>query len=104
MHNFRSEGLRVFKCGLVINPLVPFLGTTPDAKVMEPGCSMPYVLIEIKCPFANNTSTLDEKCVPGSPFYMKKRSDDEYYLDEKTPQGKQYYQQVQGQLALTGMP
>ena len=27
---------RVFLCGLVINPKLPFLGTSPDAKVIDP--------------------------------------------------------------------
>ena len=102
MRNCRSEDLRVFPCGLIINPKVPFLGTTPDSKVLEPGCSMPYGLVEIKCPYANNTLSLDDKCAD-KRFYMRKLNE-EYHLDVSKPQGKQYYEQIQGQLALSGLP
>ena len=45
----KKTGNHVHDCGLLVNPLFPFLGATPDGKVCEEGESG---ILEIKCPFS----------------------------------------------------
>ena len=92
----------VLPAGLSINPKYSFLGISPDGKVIYPFAYFPYGLLEIKCPSAGNNKTLDEKCQEDS-FYLKKVGD-RFYLDRSKLQSRKYYAQVQGQLALTGLP
>ena len=40
----------VLKSGLVISMDAPYLGASPDGKVIDPGCSDPFGLSEVKCP------------------------------------------------------
>ena len=42
--------VKVLKSGLVISLDSPYLGALPDAKVIDPGCSDPFGLSEVKCP------------------------------------------------------
>ena len=105
MKKHRGDNVIVYDSGLVVDPRFPFLGATPDGKVLESGCTLPFGLIEIKCPYSGASKSFDEKCAERD-FYMKKdqNAEDEYRLVKTRGRGKHYYQQVQGQLAITGMP
>ena len=41
----------VFKSGLVVSMASPFLAASPDGKVIDQGCSKPFGLVEVKCPY-----------------------------------------------------
>ena len=50
----------VFKSGLVVSMASPFLAASPDGKVIDHGCSKPFGLVEIKCPYSKfHVSPLD---------------------------------------------
>ena len=102
MRKSYGPDLRVFLSGLIVHPEMPFLGTSPDAKVLDPHCVYPFGLLEIKCSFKNNEKTLEEKCKE-KDFYLKEE-DGKFKLNRNCAQGKLYYSQVQGQLAITGLP
>ena len=48
--NSISRPLRVLKSGLVISLAALYLGPSPDGKVIDPSCSEPFGLSEVKCP------------------------------------------------------
>lgn len=89
----------VYDCGLVVNPLHPYLGASPDGKVYDPTEKEPFGLLEIKNPFKYRNLTISEACQDPT-FYLG--------LNDSKPSLKQdhmmgYYAQVQGQLAVTGL-
>ena len=97
-------GVSVFGAGLVVNPDLPYLGASPDGKVINHDLDwlMPYGLLEIKCPYNQRNPTLetvflDDKC------YIK-YIDGKCYLDKTKLLGKAYYYQNEGQLSLSGLP
>ena len=81
-----KTGNKVFKCGLVVHKMYPFIGASPDGLVNSDG------VLEIKCPWrARNKSIQNAKLE---------------YLDH---QGKlrinhNYYFQVQGLMEITNRP
>ena len=103
MQNIRSSDLKVFNSGLVVHPQIPFLGTSPDGKVIDPSFTyLPCGLLEIKCPYKGCHKTLDEKCGE-TGFYLNKQGES-YHLKTESGKGKLYYDQIQGQMALSGLP
>lgn len=48
--NIRSNSMPVdvCKCGLVVSQKEPTLACTPDGKVIDPGCTEPFGLLEVK--------------------------------------------------------
>ncbi|CAH3169650.1 unnamed protein product, partial [Pocillopora meandrina] len=42
----------VLKSGLVVSMASPFLAASPDGKVIDRGCSKPFGLVEVKCPYS----------------------------------------------------
>lgn len=100
MQKHLNKNFTVYDTGLVVNPSHPYLGATPDGKVFDPTSASPFGLLEIKCPYTWRNHTVEAACndvnfpcsmVDGVP---KLRTDDK--------QG--YYAQIQGQLALSGLP
>ena len=100
MQKHLDKNFTVYDSGLVVNPTHPYLGATPDGKVFDPTSDHPFGLLEIKCPYTWRNHTMEAACkdrnfpcsmVDGVP---KLRTDDK--------QG--YYAQIQGQLALSGLP
>ena len=88
--------VQIFKSGLVISPDSPYLGASPDAKVIDPGCSKPFGLAEVKCPETKYLVTPLDAC-----------SDNSFYLEEvngmqKLKRNHKYYAQVQGLMGVTG--
>ena len=87
----------LFNSGLVVSMDAPFLGASPDSKVIDAGCEDPYGLVEIKCPQTKFHVIPLEAC-----------SDRTYFCEEvngkpKLKENHQYYYQVQGQLGVTGV-
>ena len=91
-------GFAIFDAGISVHPKFPYLGATPDGKVFDPSSSSKFGLLEIKCPFSKRGNTLDQAS-SDPDFYIEKVGAD-FFL-KKT---HSYYAQVQGQLALTGLP
>jgi hypothetical protein len=46
----RKTPVTVLKSGLVVSKCYPLLGATPDARIIDPGCSVCFGLAEVKCP------------------------------------------------------
>jgi hypothetical protein len=85
----------LFKSGFVVCKDAPFLGASPDGKVIDAGCSEPYGLVEVKCPETKYRVTPLDAC-----------SDPKFCSHEVAgiPQLKHdhdYYAQIQGQLGVT---
>jgi hypothetical protein len=49
MFSIRKQVL-VLKSGLVVCMELPMLGASPDGKVLDVGCVVPYGIVEVKCP------------------------------------------------------
>lgn len=90
----------VYDAGLVINPSFPYLGVSPDGKVYDPTEKDPFGLMEIKNPYTWRNYTMEEACAD-SNFFLH-MVDGKPKLKENDKSG--YYDQVQGQLAITGLP
>lgn len=89
----------VYESGLVINPLFPYLGGSPDGKVFDPSEKNHFGLLEIKCPFKWRDKSLDEACQ--DPTFHCQAENGKFYLKRVHVDGN--YAQVQGQLLLTGL-
>ena len=88
--------VKIIKSGLVISPDSPYLGASPDAKVIDPGCSDPFGLSEVKCPETKYLVTPLDAC-----------SDSNIFMEEvdgkpKLKRTHKYYSQVQGLMGVTG--
>ena len=96
MFNNRTP-VSVFRSGFVISKSFPVLGASPDARIIDKGCSICFGLGEVKCPYTKFHVTPLEAC-SDPKFFMEKVSDNECRL--KRDHG--YYAQVQGQMGVTG--
>lgn len=96
----KTKNYAVFDAGLAVLPSIPYLAASPDGKVFDPSSSSKYGLLEIKCPYSKRDETL-EQAAEDSTFYLKNQGG-KYYLKSEHQSG--YFAQVQGQLALTGLP
>lgn len=86
-----SSSHESFSCkpsGLVVNPLYPHLGASPDGIISCNCCGTG--LLEIKCPYSGNDSHPDS-------FRTKKRS---FLNSQGLVRSHKYYTQVQGQLLI----
>ncbi|KAL9967600.1 hypothetical protein ACROYT_G025862 [Oculina patagonica] len=93
----RRTPVKVLPCGLVVSKGCPILGATPDAKIIDFGCTDYFGIAEVKCPYTKFQVTpldasTDEK------FFMEQTGVADCKLKEDHP----YYAQVQGQMAVTG--
>lgn len=84
----KDTGFDILECGLVINPLNPWLGYTPDGIIVDTNC-IPIKLIEIKCPFKGKVLNLND-LVNNLIFIVKNNNG---LLSLK--QNHSYYAQVQ---------
>lgn len=82
--------MAVLKSGLV-SKSYPVVGATPDAKIVDYGCSICFSLGQVKCPHTKWNVTPLEAC-SDSNYFMAKLSDTECRLKRNHP----YYTQVQG--------
>jgi len=60
-HNIYTTqtGFAIRICGLVVNSSLPWLSASPDAVLIDPSKSS-VGLLEIKCPYTNRLSTVEE--------------------------------------------
>ena len=49
--------VKTFPSGFVVNPAFPFLGCSPDGKVIDVTENRPYGIVEIKCPYKHRNVT-----------------------------------------------
>ena len=84
--------LQVEKCGLIVNPDFPYMGSSPDGLVSCSCCGQKSGCLEIKCPFKHRQSSISEAC-KDKDFCLFSQ-DDNYFLKTTHP----YYSQVQCQI------
>ena len=94
MHSIKKP-VSVYKSGFVISINSPYLGASPDSKVVDSGCTEPYGIVEVKCPETKFMVTPLDAC-----------SDNHFYLENvngipKLKENHNYYDQIQGQLGIT---
>lgn len=94
--NDRSMPVDVYKCDLVVSQKEPTLACTPDGKVIDPGCTKPFGLLEVKCPETKFLVTPLDACSDSS--FCCENVDGQCKLKITHP----YYAQVQGQMGITG--
>ena len=89
---------KTFPSGFVVNPAYPFLGCSPDAKVLdEASKDCPFGIIEIQCPYKHRDVTPLTACNGDKDFHLEIKNG---FPVLKT--SHRYYYQVQGQLGITG--
>ena len=89
--------VKTLSSGFVVNPAFPFLGCSPDAKVLDETGDNPYGIVEIKCPYKHRNVTPETACAGDSQFHLQIKDD---FPVLKT--NHKYYYQVQGQMGITG--
>ena len=70
----RKTPVAVLKSGFLVSQAFPVLGASPDAKVIDFGCSVSFSLAEVKCPHTKFHMTPLEACSDPN-FFMEKISD-----------------------------
>ncbi|CAN7946809.1 unnamed protein product [Ixodes hexagonus] len=87
----KHTDFNVAKSGLVVNPLWPYLGASPDGIVSCACC--PQAVLEIKCSYKYRH------------VHLSTVNDKDFYLDEDMTlqEDHAHYFQIQGQMALTGL-
>ena len=95
MHSIRRP-VNVLKSGLVVSIDAPYLGASPDGKVIDSGCLMPFGLSEVKCPETKFLVTPLDAC-SDSNFFLENQNG-----ELKLKRNHKYYTQVQGLLGVTG--
>ena len=100
------RGIKVFPCGLIVNPKYSWLGASPDRIVYDPTSDTPYGGLEIKCIESGKGMTpLQTYEAKREPQFGKKKSfcliknGDILQLDQK----HHYHHQVQGQCGVSGL-
>ena len=93
----RVTGNTVLPCGYVVDESSPWLGTSPDGKVVNTRLSQPFGLLEVKCPYKWKDSKPSDACADPS-FYCSIDENGKPFLKENTD----YFQQVQSQMGITG--
>ena len=80
----------------MVNPGYPFLGASPDRKVIDPGSIRPYGLVEIKVMYKYSKLTPEEAAEKGD-FFLEKLPGEKIQLKHTDER----YFQVQGQMAIS---
>ena len=89
--------IKVLKSGLFISPKIPILGCSPHAKIIDISCEEQFGLGEVKCPHSKfNVSPLVACQDPA--FFMEVKDG-----KPALKRGHVYYDQVQGQMGLSGV-
>ena len=92
----RKTPVKVLPCGLVVSVSYPYLAATPDGKVVDPGCTQVFGIVEVKCPLTKFNVTPLDACSDSS-FCMEADN-----TSCKLKESHQYFAQVQGQMGVTG--
>ena len=87
----------VYYSGLIVSPAFPYLGASPDGKVMDRNASDKFGLLEIKCPFKYRNEI--PSAVLGNADFCLERIAGRPRLKRK----HDCYCQVQGQMANSGL-
>ena len=82
--------VNVLKSGLVVSINAPYLGVSPDGKVIDSGCLIPFGLSEVKCPETKFLVPPLDACSDGN-FFLENRN-----VELKLKRNYKYYTQVQG--------
>lgn len=93
----RKTPVQVLPSGFVVSKECPILGASPDARIVDTGCTDHFGLAEVKCPQTKFHVTPLDACSDPT-FCMEKTSDTECSLKKNHA----YYAQVQGQMGVTG--
>ena len=89
--------VKTLSSGFVVNPAYPFLGCSPDAKVIDETEDNPFGIAEIKCPYKHRNVTPETACTGDSQFHLQMKDG---FPALKT--NHKYYYQVHGQMGITG--
>lgn len=90
----------VYISGLVINQDVPFLGCSPDGNVIDPIFHPQFGILEVKCPYNYREVTPKEAANVDCSFCLQFTDTAIPALHLRKDHG--YYNQVQGQITITG--
>ena len=88
--------VKVLQSGLCISQKLFVLGCTPDARVIDPGSTQQFGIAEVKCPHSKFSVNPLEAC--SDPKFCLENENGTLKLKIK----HDYYDQVQGQMGLTG--
>ena len=91
----RKTPVKVLPCGLVVSVSYPYLAATPDGKVIGPGCTQVFGIVEVKCPLTKFNVTPLDACSDSS-FCMEADN-----TSCKLKESHQYFAQVQGKMGVT---
>ena len=92
-----GHSVKTFPSGFVVNPIFPFLGCSPDGKVIDETEETPYGIIEIKCPYKHRAVTPETACHGDNQFHLEMK--DDFPVLKKS---QKYYYQVQGKMGIPG--
>ena len=92
----RKTPVKVLKCGFVVCHDMPFIGSSPDGRVVDFGCQNNFGLSEVKCPETKFHVTPLDAC-----------QDPNFFCEAVNGQCKlkrthSYFAQVQGHMGVTG--
>lgn len=93
------KDFKSFDVGLIVSPALPYLGATPDGKIYDPNDADQFGLLEIKCPYSWRNATMEEACQ--DPKFFCEQVGEDFKL--KISKKEDYYAQVQGQMAISGL-
>ena len=91
----RHQEYKSHECGLFIDLQHCWLAASPDALVHDPSETPPEGLMEIKCPYAQRTKSVEDACKNKSFCCSQVNG------KARLKRNHNYYYQVQGQLAAT---
>lgn len=94
----QRKNVTVFQNGLFISPEEPFLAATPDRICYDPSEENPWGLVEAKAPYKAREMTPTKAAKELKNFCSVVGEDGCLHLKRD----HEYFQQVQGQIALTG--
>jgi len=95
MHTIRRP-VKVLRAGLVLSLDAPYLGASPDGKVIDISCSIPFGTSEVKCPETKFLVTPLDACSDSKRFLENLNG------EPKLKQNHKCYTQVQGLVGVTG--
>lgn len=84
--------------GVIVRPDMPYLGCTPDKKVIDYSSHPHFGILEIKCPYKYKSITPEEAAKINDPTFCLEFTNGQTRL--KTNHA--YYVQMQGQMAMCG--
>lgn len=96
-HQAGHPGLKTSPAGLTISVQNPWLGASPDGKVLDPSASKPDGIVEYKNPYSARDLSLEEACCTKKLFCLEKLEDNGK-VTFKLKRRHDYYYQIQCQM------